>query len=370
MNRLSGRDLLRKILEMTAATSDPTAWGTVTQIRAQKMQSVHLANRGFQSGKSIQPARQPKEISIPHEEEIREMFMNYESAIGFRSNQGAAVAALEGMRGCFDVWRESDLERAIDSGKVAEASLVRKTLMRMQETGHTRDVVVLWRMLGPRKPSDNGALTPFEPIADMVTEVESAREEMALFLGEERQERVSATFGVVDMKATLEREFWEIAGDVNDINGRIEARMASGRCHHTKRSAEITNAMQARYEFFYEALGKRLEAFRTAESAQLSAELTALASGDHEKTHAEAIRVQLAAYDGPRDDRGNPLKGDQLAAWTSRRSGFISRVRIEALMLYVAAGAAYSKATEAFPALRASVEATKQRRAHDRRRAL
>lgn len=273
-------------------------------------------------------------------EDLIFFFCHYESSAGLKATH---IEQLGGGGGSAERNDESAVA-LLDSGATKRANRIRRALERMGD----RDVVVLYRLYGPRNASAEGAcFKALAPIADMTPAVDDAREEMALVSGEKRETAVDANFAVSHARRArmLERDFWRAARTIAGLDRRIaEAEEGEGprrrieilgdadafgpvTSGHQKsldrlaRDVKGIHELQAQRDAWQTVLGTALTHFEDAmagrETSRLGATLSALCSADREITHADAIRAKLAPF--PESKETPPEDKRALKAWTAAR---------------------------------------------------
>lgn len=233
---------------------------------------------------------------------------------------------------------------------------VREALSRMT----TADVVVLYRVLGPRNLHQEaltyGAKSPLgelSPLAPLTAAAEEAREEVAAEAGlllEEGATRHVDELGAVRADE-LETAFWEAAAEEVDARARAyvqrgrarllrEERAAGGLVEersireHEERAARADRLAEA----WRVAQGRALEAFRAdaegAPARRLGATYAALAAGDRATSAEDAVRRALApARPG--------ATAEERAQHEARRADFLRRATVDARRLWADASRAY-----------------------------
>lgn len=279
-------------------------------------------------------------LSPAERDELAFFFCRYEEEIGQRSTHGAMLAAWGGTSGGEPHDAHERMAELVDSRAISRAGRIRAALRML----HHHDVVVLWRLFGPRNlATARPELGDASPLADLTDACERAREELALRSGEAREERVAAaleTSGAA-IRADAEREFWRCAGRLL----RLDERAAHHRAVLARPAA--TDATRARSGA---ALGD-IEHRRVLVTLELRAWLagatydglpaarcTACASADRELSAQDALRIRLATSSLP--------KGPQRDAQVERRRLFIVDVKRDAATLRLRASRAYQAAKE------------------------
>lgn len=278
------------------------------------------------------PARGTAEIVqigfSPHDErELETFFGTSEADAGLRSSTGSQIDAIRGAGfepryATSDVFHDVMAER-IDEGRTGRWARIRRRLAAMAERGDGAMVVVIYRLFGPIEP---GRYRPdigdpvLSRIADLTDVADAWRDEMALHEGETRERRITkASIARVDDDATeYETWFWEAAGRLNVFVDALRAMPSDSAGPRTAMLLEV-DATHAELECW-------LRGFAGCRDGVLAARITAMASGDLETTHAQAIRERLA-------DK-------------SRRDAAVKALRESCQRLRLAAGQAWTETRE------------------------
>lgn len=219
------------------------------------------------------------------ERELHDFWCAYEAAIGFRSTFSAMLAAHQGVSlgagppGGWDPYAEN-----ID--RISNGSRTYRALRRL-ETG---DLVVLYRLYGPRNPSnDHAALGDLSPLAALSDAAHEERDALVLRESTRRSdvagERVEAD--VRRRREELEEMFWTEVGviqqtkdarradagwvflgqilDAHACDGAIRARI--GAIESTDREISVDTAirikLRERDQVFVDAVKREARAMRT-----------------------------------------------------------------------------------------------------------
>lgn len=217
------------------------------------------------------------------ETELHDFWCAYEGEIGFRSTFSAMLAAHAGValgEGPPMGWDPyAEIVDTISSG-----TRVYRALRRMQ----TADVVVLYRLYGPRTPSsEHAALGELAPLAVLTEAARTAREEIVLVRSTPASERVASQVAREQKKrrAGLEEFFWAEAGRI----AKLEAKRP--RAKTPARHAELARRIAEGREVLRAVLG----AYQS--DGVVRATIGAIESTDREVTLQEAVRTRLAARD-------------------------------------------------------------------------
>lgn len=212
------------------------------------------------------------------ERELREFWCGYESAIGFRSTFSAMIAAHQGI--------------ALGSGPPAgwdpyaevidRLSSGRRLYRALRRLG-TADVVVLWRLYGPRNPQrDVPSLGDLSPLAELTTAAQGAREAIVLRESTRRSDGVGprTAAALARRREELVEMFWI---EVTEIR-RVEER--APRVRSDRRLAEL----QARVDAGWKLLGQLNDAIQY--DGTIRAQVGAIEGTDREVTVGDAVRAR------------------------------------------------------------------------------
>lgn len=245
------------------------------------------------------------------ETELHGFWHWYEADIGFRSTFSAMLAAHAGValgEGPPMGWDPyAEIVETISDG-----TRIYRALRRM----HTADVVVLYRLYGPRRPSDeHEALGELGPLAPLTAAARQAREDIVLARSTPESERVAERVATQQdaRRARLEEFFWREVGRLTKLEAKLpRARTAARQVEIARRIAEVRDILRA-------VVG----AYQS--DGVVRATIGAIESTDREVTLQDAVRARLAARD----------------------ASFVAEVRREATAMRVAALEAYREACRA-----------------------
>jgi hypothetical protein len=285
--------------------------------------------------------------------ELQAFFCGYEASVGFGSTYHAMISAWAGVRHGSGPPASWDPYAAIVH-KISEGMSVFRALKLLDEGGHTEDVVVLFKLYGPRSPHERVEFGDLAPLAIYTQAAADARDQIAARLGTVREEglgdRVERDHATV--RRELERDFWREAGRIARLleqHGKwvdrldaLQSRENAGaelgpRCvgwlaDGHRRLAEL----EARIRASEQLQGQILDAYLY--DGRLRARLGALAGADREVTVEDAIRARL-------DQPARAAScADAKAAWKAAKRAFIDQVRTEAGKLRRRAHAQYRAA--------------------------
>ena len=203
------------------------------------------------------------------ERELHDFWCAFEATIGFRSTFSAMLAAHAGVTmgsGPPSGWDPyAEVMDQIGAGS--------RTYRALRRLG-TDDLVVLYRLFGPRNPrSEHDALGELSPLAVLTDAAEDARDEIVLRESTRRSDAVGARVAVdvVRRRRELEQLFWSEVGAL--AKAKDERRVEAG----------------------WTFLGQLLDAF--ACDGAIRAQIGAIEATDREVTVEAAVRARIKQAD-------------------------------------------------------------------------